>query len=143
MTNFEICARAVILKDGKILLCKRKNRSYYFFPGGHVEFGEKAEDTLKREIKEEINAEISKIEYIGTVENVFNDTDEGARHHEINLVFSAEIEKTEASALESWLEYAWLAIPEFEKSEVKPSTLKKSVRQWLGDKKTFWGSEIS
>ncbi|MDD3607942.1 MAG: NUDIX domain-containing protein, partial [Candidatus Moranbacteria bacterium] len=53
--NFEICSRAIIIKNRKILLPKPKDENWYFFPGGHVEFGEKAEDALRRELKEELD----------------------------------------------------------------------------------------
>jgi len=40
----EILVRAVIQIKGKILVCKKVGRDYYFFPGGHLEFGENAKE---------------------------------------------------------------------------------------------------
>ena len=57
--KFELCVRGIIEKDGKILVCKRKDKDYYFFPGGHIEFGERAKQALIRELNEEYN-EIAK-----------------------------------------------------------------------------------
>ncbi len=57
-------AAAVILKDGKILICQRKAiREFPFkweFPGGKIEEGEETTAALRRELKEElgIDAEI-------------------------------------------------------------------------------------
>lgn len=57
--------RAIIIKDNKILLVHRKKkkdnetyREYYVVPGGKQELNESDEDTLKREIIEEIGIKI-------------------------------------------------------------------------------------
>ena len=53
-------ASAVIIKDNKILLMKRvkPNLEYFVFPGGGVEKNESLDDTLKREVKEELSLDI-------------------------------------------------------------------------------------
>ena len=52
-------SRAVIIVDKHILLCKTKGLKpdFYFLPGGHVEHLESLEQTLKRELLEEIGYE--------------------------------------------------------------------------------------
>ncbi len=52
---------AIFIKNNKIFIIKRikNDKIYYVFPGGHVENDENLEETLKREIKEELNFEIS------------------------------------------------------------------------------------
>lgn len=46
------------IKD-KLLLCARsKNKELFYIPGGKRELGETDEQTLKREIKEELNIEL-------------------------------------------------------------------------------------
>lgn len=53
---------AIIKKDGKILIAQRsRNKSQSFkweFPGGKVESNETVRESLKREIREELNIEI-------------------------------------------------------------------------------------
>lgn len=58
--------------------------------GGTIEFGERAEEALRREIREEIGAEIRLPRLRGVLENVF--TLEGRPSHEILFVFDAEFE---------------------------------------------------
>ena len=51
---FHHLARAVFIHENKILLAQAKGDTNTFLPGGHVEFGESAKETLKREIQEEM-----------------------------------------------------------------------------------------
>jgi 8-oxo-dGTP diphosphatase len=137
--HIEFIARGFIFQNEKVLLCKRKDRDYYFFPGGHIEFGEFAKDALKREIVEEVGAKVTKCDFIGVAENVFND---GAREaHEINFTFWAEIDREDVKALEDHLEFRWLSWDEFEKEEVLPTSLKNEIIKWEKDKKVFWSSQ--
>ena len=55
---FSYRVAGVLLHSGKVLLQKSKNDTGYAIPGGHVALGETSEETLVREFKEEINADI-------------------------------------------------------------------------------------
>ena len=57
--------------------------------GGSVEFGETAVDAIRREIREELNTEISAPVQLGVLENIF--TCEGKPGHEVVAVFDAEL----------------------------------------------------
>lgn len=45
---------AIIIRDHKILLVRKKGTSVFISPGGKPEFGETQEDCLRREIYEEL-----------------------------------------------------------------------------------------
>lgn len=62
-----------------------KGETFYRPLGGAIEFGEYARDTLARELREEIGAEITGLRYLGALENVF--TYMGEKGHEIVLVY--------------------------------------------------------
>ncbi len=56
----------MVLKDGKVLLAKRKGahgEGEYAFPGGHLEFGESFENCAARETKEEVGISIKDIHF--------------------------------------------------------------------------------
>ena len=70
MKTIEVVA-AIILKDGAIFATPRGSgdfKGWWEFPGGKVEAGESPHEALVREIREELNAEISVGELLETVE---------------------------------------------------------------------------
>ena len=56
------------IKNGQILSTKSKGKTKYYIPGGKREVGETDEQTLIREIVEELNVHIDQttIQYVGT-----------------------------------------------------------------------------
>ena len=78
-------------KDDTILVAEGYDPvkgEYFYRPiGGGIEYGEKSAEALIREIREEIDTEISNLTYLGTVENIF--TFNGEVGHEIVQVYDA------------------------------------------------------
>ena len=68
--NIEVAA-AIIIRNGKVFATQRgygEWKGWWEFPGGKIESGECPQEALKREIKEELDAEISVGELLQTVE---------------------------------------------------------------------------
>jgi len=67
---------ALIFNDeGKVFISKRGKKSRneqgkWDFPGGEVEFGERCEDAIIREIKEEFNMDIEIVELLEVVNHI-------------------------------------------------------------------------
>ncbi|MEP7134156.1 MAG: NUDIX domain-containing protein [Chloroflexota bacterium] len=82
-------AICVFRKNDRILVAEGydplKQQTFYRPLGGGIEFGEKAEDTVRRELKEELNVEVGEVRYLGTLENIFVFT--GTPSHEIVMIF--------------------------------------------------------
>ena len=139
MKAFEVCVRAVIRRENKILVCRRKDKDYYFFPGGHVEFGESAQKALVRELKEELDLPVQKVSFIGSMENVFNE--DYKKKHEFNLVFDVQARDVRDKSAEDHLEFHFFDLKRLAKERVLPIDLRDQVLKWLGDKKIFWVSK--
>ncbi len=81
------------IKDNKLLVGEgfddTKNETFYRCLGGGIEFLEKSKDALKREFKEEIEANIIVKDFLGISENIF--TYKGKNAHELILFYSIDI----------------------------------------------------
>ena len=69
LETIEVSA-AVIVKDNNVLATQRgygEFKGKWEFPGGKIQKDESWEDALKREIKEELNADINIVDYLTTV----------------------------------------------------------------------------
>ena len=62
---------AIIIKDGQVFATQRgygEFKGWWEFPGGKMETGESPQEALKREIREELDAEVEVRELLETVE---------------------------------------------------------------------------
>jgi ADP-ribose pyrophosphatase YjhB (NUDIX family) len=69
--------------------------------GGHVEFGEYALDTVRREFAEEIGQELTGVRLLGVLENIFGWR--GATEHEVVFIFTAALAAASAYEIEEQL----------------------------------------
>ena len=70
-----------------------KNEHFYRPLGGGIEFGEYSEQTIHRELWEEIGAEVCESKYIGTLENVYMFN--GTPGHEIIRIYDGVLKDAE------------------------------------------------
>ena len=78
-----------ILREKKILLIKRKNKPFkgnWALPGGFVEYGEKVEDAVIREIYEETSLKTKVCEIVG----IYSDPNRDPRGHVVSVVYILE-----------------------------------------------------
>ena len=139
--KIDIIVRAIIQNKGKILVCKKVGKGYYFFPGGHVELGESTKEALTRELKEELGLKIKKCNFIGGSEHLF--TEEGKKYHEINLAFQVPVGKISTESKENHLRFFLMDKRQLAKEKVLPITLTKAVLKWLKNKKPFWATNFN
>jgi len=134
--GIEIIARGIIT-DGVRILLNAPNQNpvpYYYLPGGHVEFGETGEECLQRECLEETGETISSVHYLTTIENFF--TDYNGEHHEINLIYAAEIQNTkflDIVSKESHIVFKAVELSKLHDIRLVPSQIAKFVLHYLNN----------
>lgn len=67
---------AIMVHDGTVLATQRgygKWKGYWEFPGGKIEAGESREEALRRELREELEAEVEALRLFETVEYDYPD----------------------------------------------------------------------
>ena len=87
--RFQMRAVAIIRREGHLLIHKATHEEFWSLPGGRVEFGETAAESLEREITEELScsSRLGPIRFL--VENFFAYNREAC--HEIGWYYEAQL----------------------------------------------------
>jgi len=112
---------AVIIKDGKILLEKRKNepgKGKWSIPGGLVELGESVEQTVVREVEEETGFEVEKPEHIDVVDNIIRDESGRVKYHFVIIDYFMRLKGGTLKAASDAEELKWVPLSDVEKYDL-------------------------
>lgn len=87
--TFQMRIAGLGFRDGHVLVHRATHESFWTFPGGGAEIGETSEETLFREMVEEIGVEVTVGRLLWVVENFFHY--EGRDCHELGMYYLMEI----------------------------------------------------
>jgi nucleoside triphosphatase len=97
-------------RAGELLLLKsHKWPSRYVVPGGHVELGERIEDTVIRETKEETGLDVYDIEFIIFQEFIYDPSFWKPKHF-IFFDYACRADSTEVQLNDEAEEYVWVRL---------------------------------
>ncbi len=140
--EIHVQARAIIIKDKSILLCKTTGQgtNFYFLPGGHVEHWEGARVTLQRELLEETGMQFQVSRFLGCLEYSFDPekiVHAKCHTHEYDLIFEAtsdDLPSTGQSLIqvEPHIEVVWIPMDQLSQIDLRPNTLVGLIPRWLG-----------
>lgn len=115
---------ALIIHDGRILLERRRNqpgRGQWSIPGGLVELGEAAEQTVLREVKEETGLEVEKPEHVDVVDNVQLDEEGRVKYHFVIIDYLVKLKAGKLRAASDAAELRWVPFGEVGKYDLTPT----------------------
>ena len=131
----------IVERDNKLLLVRRKKDPFkgsLSFPGGKVDEGERVEDALKRELKEETNLVIEPTDILG----VYSDPSRDPRGHRVSMTFIAIIKSGDAKAADDAESIEWLPQNEQKELGFDHNKILKDYQRWRNSKGTFWSSKL-
>ena len=85
VARFNFRVAGVAIRDGQVLLHRGERDSYWSLPGGRAELLESTEETLRREMLEELGIAARVERLLWVVENFF--TLDARKYHELSLYF--------------------------------------------------------
>ena len=130
-TVFGVRATALIVEDGKLLVVEDEDGFYTI--GGAIQVGERTEEAVIREVKEELGVKAQARELAFVVENRF----EQAGVHFHNIEFHYLVDLLEDAPLtmqedERQLPCRWIALNQLHTVPLKPGFLKTVLPEWDG-----------
>lgn len=115
MYNVAVSMVVVEEKTGKLLLIQQYGRPSYVLVAGYVNRGERAEDAVVREIKEETDLEVSRIK--------FNRTKFFERSNTLMCNFTAYIKDAQAIHVNEEIDYFQWFSPQGARENIRPNSL--------------------
>ena len=134
-----------LVHDGrkKILLVKRKfppNARKWALPGGLVELGERVEDTVTREIREETGLDIALERLLDVATDIHLDTKGKTRYHYVLIDYLARMVKGEVNLNVESSNYGWFTYEQSAKLKMSKNTRSVIARYFEGLKSSHKGT---
>ncbi len=117
---------ALILRDDSILLVERGNeplKGYWSLPGGAVEAGERLEEAVRREVREETGLEIDAISMFEIFERIIRDNEGRPEYHYVLIDYICRAADGTAAAASDVSRVAWVAQHELSSYRLTEGTL--------------------
>jgi 8-oxo-dGTP diphosphatase len=106
---------AIIIRGEEVLLARRGKEPAYgewSIPGGGVKLGERLEDAVKREVREEVNLTVRVEEVVEVLERIFRDPEGRIQYHYVLVDFLCEYLSGKEKPSSDALEARWVPISE-------------------------------
>jgi ADP-ribose pyrophosphatase YjhB (NUDIX family) len=129
--KIRVSVRSICIHGGRMLFqadgqsCLNNKFPIFGTVGGELEPGDKMEERLRLEYKEEAGIDIKIIKYLFVIENFF--VDNGQRLHSLEHYFLVKTSRDGFASRESHLSFHWLPVNEIEKYDVRPQVLKEVI----------------
>jgi len=142
--NAVVAAGAIIVDDcGRALFLRRSKdpgKGKLGLPGGFADIGETAEENLRREVREEINIELTSLEFLCSSPNPYEYR--GVTYPVLDLFFTARAQSLDTlKVLEEAEGYCWLAPEEIRLDDIAFPSVRAAVSRWLESQRARAGAK--
>ena len=135
--GFNYRAAAAIIHDGHVLLVRDERDDFWYMPRGRCELLESSDQTLRREVWEELGVEVRVGRLLWVVENFFEH--DNRRNHELGFYYlvalpegspyldkGGEHRRTEENG--ATLTFRWFPLARLSEVRLFPSFLRRALR---------------
>ena len=102
---------ALLFDDGNILLVERAKeplKGYWSIPGGLLELGEKLEDAIRREVREETGLEVEPLSVFEIFERIIPDAEGKPEYHYVLIDYTCRLLGGRLEAASDVSQAAWV-----------------------------------
>lgn len=135
---FNPCVAAAVFlarPDGQVLFFRRANepqRGKLALPGGFLDYGESAEEGVRRETREEVGLEVRGLRYLGSWTNEY--PYKGLVYPVVDLIFAGEVlAPDQAQPLDAVAALEWRRLAEVDPDELAFPSLRGGLRVLRGE----------
>ncbi len=137
MNSASAVALLILNEKGELLLTKRAfqpEKGKLDLPGGFVETGERAEDTVRRELKEELNIEVCEMHYWGSYPNEY--VYSGLTIYTLDMAFVCMVNNFHSiAANDDVADYGFYALDVIDYKEIAFESVKNILSDFKRNKK--------
>ncbi len=118
----QLRACGIVVRDGKVLLQRKKHEAIWALPGGKLRDGEQAATALMREFNEELGVRPVVGRTVWIVENNFIHT--GKLNYQIEFYFEVALQNWTAASLDPSLVLQWASRDQLTDMDFRPDLLR-------------------
>lgn len=140
-------AKALIVRDGKILLnrCQSRFGFYYALPGGGQRLGETLTEAIRRELLEETGLAVMPVRMAGVYEQI-TQRQNGTPDHKLYLLFLCELlseEKAVPTHRDAYqISSEWVDLNEAVTGRLFPRTIRDNLLRMIQGEETYYLGSI-
>ena len=132
--NAASAVAAIIVNDNReMLLCRRAYEPYkgtLDLPGGFVDLNESAEEAIRREIREEIGAEVETMQYFDSFPNIYPYS--GFEVRTLDIIFTCSLKVNSVLIPNDDVsEVVFIPFDKIRMEEIKLTSIRKAVEKYL------------